>query len=282
MAIKFKVSELFFSLQGESSYIGVPSVFVRLFGCNFACAGFGMKRGELSTERMGVDPTKFEKYDDLPLVSSGCDSYASWDPRFKKFSPMYTVPELVDKIIDLIPGRRFNRDIHLILTGGEPLLGWQRGFPELITILKQEYGLTNVTFETNGTQPLTPDFLRFIEDNDDIEFFFSISAKLPVSGEKWEDAIRPEIVKQYIYNNGYVHGAFKFVVATSQDIDDVQAAVSQYQAAGIDIPVYLMPVGGTDNVYFFNNKTVAELALANGFRYTPRLQVDLWKNAWAT
>ena len=47
---KLKIAELFYSIQGEGRYMGVPSVFLRTFGCNFKCAGFGMPRGELSTE----------------------------------------------------------------------------------------------------------------------------------------------------------------------------------------------------------------------------------------
>lgn len=279
---KFKVSELFFfSLQGESKYIGTPSIFLRLFGCNFSCAGFGMKRGELSQERFNVDPALHTEYDKLPLVTTGCDSYASWDVRFKKLSPMYRTDELVERIIDLLPNKRFNRDQHLVITGGEPLLGWQRGFPELINKLKT-YGLTHVTFETNGTQPLTDEMFNYIRDNADIEFFFSVSSKLTVSGESWSDAIKPDVVKRYVDATGDTNLAFKFVVATEEDLDDVKRAVDEYRVVGIDVPVYLMPVGGVDSVYFFNNKTVAEIALVNGYRYSPRLQVDLWKNAWAS
>ena len=47
---KIKIAELFYSIQGEGRYMGVPSVFLRTFGCNFKCAGFGMPRGKLSTE----------------------------------------------------------------------------------------------------------------------------------------------------------------------------------------------------------------------------------------
>ena len=63
--------------------MGVPSVFLRLFGCNFKCQGFGMPRGELSNEYLDVDPAKYSKLEDMPLVRTGCDSYASWDTRAK-------------------------------------------------------------------------------------------------------------------------------------------------------------------------------------------------------
>ena len=49
--MKLKVSELFYSAQGEGRFVGVPSVFLRTFGCNFTCDGFGMSRGEQSKER---------------------------------------------------------------------------------------------------------------------------------------------------------------------------------------------------------------------------------------
>jgi len=48
---KLKVSELFYSIQGEGRYMGVPSVFLRTLGCNFTCDGFGMPKGEKSNER---------------------------------------------------------------------------------------------------------------------------------------------------------------------------------------------------------------------------------------
>ena len=59
---KIKVAELFYSIQGEGRYMGVPSVFLRTFGCNFKCQGFGMPQGELSNEANNVDPSKYSDY----------------------------------------------------------------------------------------------------------------------------------------------------------------------------------------------------------------------------
>jgi len=100
---KIKVSELFYSIQGEGRYMGVPSVFLRTFGCNFTCQGFGMPRGELSTEAANIAVMHamhpFKDYKELPLVSSGCDSYASWHPDFKELSPMIEVEGLANAIV---------------------------------------------------------------------------------------------------------------------------------------------------------------------------------------
>lgn len=279
---KIKVSELFYSAQGEGEFLGVGSIFLRTFGCNFTCAGFGMKKGEFSTERLTIDPKKYTEYNSLPLVHTGCDSYASWDPRFKHLSPMLETDAIVEGIRDLLPDGRFSRDKHLIITGGEPLLGWQRAFPELLDKIRDaEMNLTHLTFETNGTQILSSSFYEYLVERNDIHITWSISAKVQSSGEKREEAILPNVISQYVsipHSDGY----FKFVVATDDDVADVNEIVSIYRSAGIDLPIYLMPVGGTDQHYFKNAKEVCLLAIANGYRYSPRIQVDLFKNAWAT
>ena len=41
--MKLRYSEAFYSVQGEGKYVGVPSVFLRTFGCNFRCTNFGVK-----------------------------------------------------------------------------------------------------------------------------------------------------------------------------------------------------------------------------------------------
>jgi hypothetical protein len=111
------------------------------------------------------------------------------------------------------------------------------------------------------------------------EITFSVSAKLPCSGEKWEDAICPEIVCEYEeYGTAYL----KFVIATEQDFADAECAIAAYRTAGFKGHVYLMPVGGVESVYALNNKNVALLAMKHGLRYSDRLQVPLFKNEWGT
>jgi len=281
---KIKIAELFYSIQGEGRYMGVPSVFLRTFGCNFKCEGFGMPRGEMSQEAINIDPTKYTDYKMLPLVSTGCDSYASWDPRFKDLSPVLTSDAIADRIAEIIPHGEW-KDEHLVITGGEPLLGWQRAYPDLLNHPKMA-GLKEITFETNGTQKLTPEFASYLhqwKSHHDKDFWreitFSVSAKLPCSGEKWEDAICPEIVCEYEdYGTAYL----KFVISTEQDFADAECAIAAYRKAGFTGHVYLMPVGGVESVYALNNRTVADLAMKNGLRYSDRLQVPLFKNEWGT
>lgn len=283
---KLKVSELFYSVQGEGQYVGVPSIFLRTFGCNFTCGGFGMPRGQLSTERDEVakNMLDYNTYKDLPLVSTGCDSYASWDPRFKHLSPILSVGAIVNQIQSLLPNGKFSRDKHLIITGGEPLLGWQRSFPTLLEeIYTRNMDLSHLTFETNGTQHLQTELRNYLIDramHAGLEVTFSISAKLPSSGEKWETAIKPDVVKGYELPG--TRNYFKFVVATKDDIEYAYKAVDEYNGGGVDIPVYLMPVGGVNSVYEMNERNVADFCRDNGFRFSPRIQVPLYKNEWGT
>ena len=94
-----------------------------------------------------------------------------------------------------------------------------------------------------------------------------------------EDAVKPEVVLDY-QDTGYAY--LKFVIATEEDAEEALAVTQIYQTAGFTGPVYLMPVGGTTDTYFMNSQKVAELAMANGLRYSARLQVDLFKNKWGT
>jgi len=284
---KLKIAELFYSIQGEGRYMGVPSVFLRTFGCNFKCAGFGLPKGELSSEVEDIaiqhSRTPYKKYEELPLVSTGCDSYASWDPRFKDLSPMLTTDAIAERICEIIPFNEW-REEHLVITGGEPLLGWQRAYPDLLNHPKMA-GLKEITFETNGTQKLTPEFKDYLvqwAQNPPFasrEVTFSVSAKLSCSGEERHEAIRPDVVCEY-QEAGYTY--LKFVVATEEDAEEAIETADIYRAEGFTGPVYLMPVGGVESVYTLNNRRVAELAMNNGLRYSDRLQVPLFKNEWGT
>jgi organic radical activating enzyme len=285
---KIKIAELFYSIQGEGRYMGVPSVFLRTFGCNFKCAGFGMSRGEMSHEATDIAATHamitpFQTYDQLPLVSTGCDSYASWMPEFKDLSPMLTSDAIAERIMEILPFNQW-QDEHLVITGGEPLLGWQRAYPDLLShpsMLK----LKEITFETNGTQKLTPEFKTFLQEwgqNPPFvsrEVTFSVSAKLSCSGEERHEAIKPDVVCEY-QEAGYTY--LKFVIATEEDAEEALETLDIYRAEGFTGHCYFMPVGGVESVYTLNNRRVAEFAMKMGLRYSDRLQVPLFKNEWGT
>ena len=297
--MKLRYSEAFYSVQGEGKFVGVPSVFLRTFGCNFRCMNFGTdekrdrweqhKDGKKHNAEVkalidaGVHKTTKE-FNDLPIIHTGCDTYASIYPEFKHFNKLAGVDAVVEHLLSLTPEGKWTmdngQDIHLIMTGGEPLLAWQKLYIDLFEHPRMK-DLKNVTFETNTTQRLHEDFFDYLAGNERITVTWSCSPKLSVSGEPWDTAIKPDVASQYSRVNGsdiYL----KFVVATNDDFDEVTRAVEAYRQAGVNCPVYLMPLGGRSEEYSLNVKEVAEACMERGWRFTPRLHISLFGNAWGT
>lgn len=292
--MKLRYSEAFYSVQGEGKYVGVPSVFLRTFGCNFRCQGFGLERGtpkakhnpEVANLIASDALDTIDKFEDLPIIHTGCDTYASIYPEFKKYMMDRTVDEVVDHLLSLTPEGKWTmdngQDIHLILTGGEPLL-WQKFWVELLDHPRMQ-DLKHITIETNGTQKLKPIFMDRIRHQDEFKLTWSCSPKLTVSGEDWDAAIKPEIVSSYLdpLDDEFIDIYLKFVVADQVDVNEVHQAVERYRASGIECPVYLMPLGGRSEEYDMNEKKVAEIAMEQGWRFSPRLHIQLFGNAWST
>jgi len=298
--MKLRYSEAFYSVQGEGKYVGVPSVFLRTFGCNFRCMNFGLGKNEPSRAEKHANGQRYNEevlalidakvhettkvFEDLPIIHTGCDTYASIYPEFKEFNRQAEVDEVVEHLLSLTPEGKWTmengQDVHLILTGGEPLLAWQRLYVELFDHPRMQ-DLKNVTFETNTTQSLHSDFVNYLSNNNSITVTWSCSPKLSSSGESWEDAIKPSVARGYSDVNGS-NLYFKFVVADRADIDEAGRAVQAYRDAGIECPVYLMPMGGRSEEYNLNVQEVANICMEKGWRFTPRLHISLFGNAWGT
>jgi len=297
--MKLRYSEAFYSVQGEGKFVGVPSVFLRTFGCNFRCMNFGTgetkdrwtlhKEGKKYNDEVkalidaGVHKTTKE-FNDLPIIHTGCDTYASIYPEFKDFNMLKEVDEVVEHLLSLTPNGKWTQDngqdIHLIMTGGEPLLAWQKLYIDLFEHPKMQ-DLKNVTFETNTTQHLHDDFFNYLTDQNRFAVTWSCSPKLSVSGEPWDTAILPAVAREYSLVDGsdiYL----KFVVANRNDIEEAERAVEAYRDAGVQCPVYCMPLGGRSEEYNLNVKEVAEVCMEKGWRFTPRLHISLFGNAWGT
>ena len=298
--MKLRYSEAFYSVQGEGKYVGVPSVFLRTFGCNFRCMNFGVDKSKGDRWQQHAEGQRYnaevkalidagvhettETFEELPIIHTGCDTYASIYPEFKHFNRQATVDEVVAHLLSLTPNGKWvqenGQDVHLIITGGEPLLAWQRLYVDLFEHPRMK-DLKNVTFETNTTQPLHNDFKEYLSNNERLKVTFSCSPKLSVSGESWEDAIVPSVASDY----ASVAGSsmyFKFVVADMDDIEEAGRAVDEYREAGLNVPVYLMPLGGRSEEYDLNVQEVAGICLDKGWRFSPRLHISLFGNAWGT
>src|SRR6056300_999772 len=290
--MKLRYSEAFYSVQGEGKFVGVPSVFLRTFGCNFRCMNFGVDKSVGDRWQQHADGNRYnaevkalidsgivektERFEDLPIIHTGCDTYASIYPEFKDFNKLATVDEVVEHLISLLPEGKWTQDngqdIHLILTGGEPLLAWQRLYVELFEHPKMA-DLKNVTIETNTTQHLHEDFRNYLEHDARFRTTFSCSPKLSVSGEPWETAIKPDVAADY-YSVSDSSMYFKFVVADMDDVAEVGRAVQQYRDSGVECPVYLMPLGGRSEGYDLTVQEVAKLCMEQGWRFSPRLHIS--------
>jgi len=302
---------MFYSLQGEGRYVGVPSLFLRLFGCNFECRGFGQERDRSTWIPHDMMPHNQEHPDvkvleDLPVPHVGCDSSFSWGKKWGHLASNDDIDIIIKKMDDMVnwygrkgPASPIAGDlsqcllqddgVHLVLTGGEPLLkGFQQGVFDLMTHpdLKTRF----VTIETNGTQIFSPydyckdgymfpDHHRKFGVNKNAGMTFSVSPKLSNSGEEWTEAIRPEALASY---NAWPHSYLylKFVVRDEDDMEEVHEAVRVYDHARVNIDaIYLMPETGPHGMYDYE---VAQLAMKYGYKFSPRLQINLFGNEWGT
>ena len=103
------------------------------------------------TKLLKIDPKikEYKSFHELPVPAIGCDSSATWAKEYMHLTT-YEKPSLVaERLIEITPNKKWE-NIHLVITGGEPLM-WQKQLPELLSNEKLK-NLKHITFETNGTQ----------------------------------------------------------------------------------------------------------------------------------
>ena len=137
-----------------------------------------------------------------------------------------------------------------------------------------------VTIETNGTQ-LPHDLFSTIVENyysrTDREWFWSVSPKLSISGEVWENAICPHVLSRYRELSNV--GQLKFVVDGSESCwEEVSYATAKYRAENVDWPVTIMPVGATLARLEEVQKVICQGALERGYLFSPRVHTWLFGN----
>lgn len=287
---EYYYSEIFDSIQGEGHYTGYPTAWLRFFLCNLQCDGFGQK-----------DPTDPSTYilpykdfnvktvktlEDLPVWEYGCDSSYSWSKKYKHLQHKGTPATIANKIRESFTNEFNNskwRDRHMCFTGGEPLMkhAQECSVEVMKHFISEKDFPRSVTYETNGTQPMTEEFVNFYREYIDVwggELFFSVSPKLwSVSGEEYSRAIKPEIVGSY--NDEFFYGQLKFVVnGSNQAWDELESAVEQFRFHGVDWPVWIMPVGATVEGQKLVDGDVAAQAYKRGYRVSARVHTYLWGN----
>jgi 7-carboxy-7-deazaguanine synthase len=217
-----RIAEIFYSIQGEGTLVGVPSVFVRVSGCNLRC--------------------------------SWCDTpYTSWNPEGDEWSNDAIVAEVLRH-----PAR------HAVITGGEPML-----FPPVVELSRQlkDRGL-HITVETAGTvyQPVACDLMSISP-----KLANSTPAEEPFATRHDKLRYQPDVLKQLIRAFDY---QLKFVVASPEDLGEIREIVSEINASADR--VLLMPEGTSPERVRDRGQWIVEVCKQEGFRYSPRLHVDLW------
>lgn len=295
MSDKIRISEIFKSVQGEGDRTGRLSIWIRFFQCNLQCEGFKQQDPtDPSTYVLpykAINLTNINSLNELPVFSTGCDSAYSWSARYKHLVPEYTVDELVEKIIELLPKNNAGHPswihpltlnkIDLCFTGGEPMLYQQ----EMIYILERIFArfdyCPTIQIETNGTIPLTESFDHFA---DFLNVYFNISPKLfNVSGEKSDKAWRPDVISSYLHvGSGYL----KFVVNNSDAAWlELNEKVTQLRdTCEFNDPIGVMFVGATKEQQSdpIELKKFADRAVAEGYHISGRLHCTLWGNGIGT
>jgi len=222
-----RIAEIFYSVQGEGSLVGVPSLFVRTSGCNLRC--------------------------------SWCDTpYTSWSPEGEDLS----IGEILDRAESL---NAFGAAKHVVLTGGEPMIA-----PAIVELSERlrERGM-HITVETAGTvfAPVACDLM-------------SISPKLANSTPEGvfkaqHEKLRQQadVLRRLMANYDY---QLKFVITREEDIGEVRAVVSQLNAPSGK--VILMPEGINAEALRERGVWLTEICKRHGFRFSPRMHVDLYGN----
>ena len=227
-----KIAEIFFSIQGEGTLAGVPSVFVRTSGCNLKCGW--------------------------------CDSeYTSWKPEGTRL----TVAEIVERVA-AYPAK------HVVVTGGEPLIAEE--IEALCAALRaRNY---HITIETAATvfKPVACDLA-------------SLSPKLSNSTPRQREGgrfaahhdklrLRPDVIRAFMERGDY---QLKFVIDRPPDVDEVLALLAELPGADRD-KVLLMPQGVTRAELAERGPWLADVCKEHGFRYCPRLHIELYGNRRGT
>lgn len=317
---KYKYSEIFGkTIQGEGKYTGSPTVWIRFWGCNFECSGFGQDNPEdkntYNLDYQTIDVSSIKRMEDLPVFSRGCDSSYSWSKKFAHLAHTDTVEEICNKLesylsSDSNPDGKFlhpvsNQWIHLAFTGGEPMMN-QNG---IIDILKEFSRRKNnpryITIETNGTQNARSKFEIYMSKQgkevviekdtsiEDIEYFMDETFHNAMPDRELFWSVSPKL---YLsgefkadtllpnileqYKNISNHGQLKYVSnGTERSWKEVKEFTDEYRKKNVDWEVWIMPVGADIEGQNKISAKVTEGAVERGYNVAARVHTYIFGNS---
>jgi len=204
-------------------------------------------------------PSVFVRTSGCNLRCDWCDTpYASWNPKGTEIS----VLEIVNKISEW-------KCNHIVLTGGEPMIA--PDLPELATVLKK-HG-KHITIETAGTLPPNGIPCDLASISPKLSNSTPPSDRDPAWSKKHEvTRLHPEVIAIWIKNYAF---QLKFVVSTENDLAEIKDLLSRLPPVPLD-RILLMPEGIDVKTLAARSPWLVEICKREGFRFCPRLHIELF------
>jgi 7-carboxy-7-deazaguanine synthase len=210
-------------------------------------------------------PSIFIRTSGCNLRCHWCDTpYASWKPE----GPEMSVEEILKKLTE------WNCD-HIVLTGGEPMIA--PDLPELATALKKQK--KHITIETAGT--ILPNGISC--DLASISPKLSNSTPSPERDPAWAKKheatrLQPEVIAEWIRKYPF---QLKFVVSSELDLADIKHLLSRLPPVPLH-QILLMPEGIDVKTLATRSPWLVDICKREGFRFCPRLQIELFGHTRGT
>lgn len=252
------VVELFTSIQGEGKYIGVPSHFLRVSGCNLRCV----------------------------FKDSICDTaYTSFNPEKPIYKDFDELIKAFDKLCMAHPNVH-----HLVITGGEPLL-YKEDLENFLNVITMKNMI--VTIETNGTQkPISGVDLYSVSP----KLKSSVGKPGVVNNVKVTEDMCERQEKNRINIGNLVSiitqsqdYQFKFVYSGEEcieEIDSIIAGIKEYtnklsyfdrmKLTGLNNHIMLMPEGINNEQLAMRRDEIAGKCIEKGWVMTDREHIIIW------
>lgn len=211
-------------------------------------------------------PAVFIRLSQCNLHCVWCDTPYTWNwektpwshedgKKFSKKEQSLTLtPEEIAPLIT-----RYNCP-RVVITGGEPLLQ-QDEVVALIPLLKN---VCHIEFETNGTRIPTSEL-------DALATQYNVSPKLANSGMDRKTRLLPEALAFFAKSQ---KASFKLVVQNETDLAEIIEIQKNHAISPERIS--LMPEGRNAELLKKRAQWLAALCIENGYRFSPRLHVQLW------
>lgn len=206
--------------------------------------------------------------------TSGCNLRCSWcDTPYASWQPEGTEMELAD-IVAAVQQHRSAR--HVVLTGGEPMIA--RDIHALATQLKAlDYHLTIETAATVSPRGIPCDLASLSPKLRHSTPSHSLAGAWAERHERTR--LQPDVIREWLVHSAY---QLKFVVSSDEDLAEIHQLLRD-----IDMPippsqVLLMPEGIDAAHLHAQALRTVEWCKQTGYRYCPRLHIDLFGHTRGT